>query len=148
MKIYRTQINDYPFMGFKHGEFRPIELIQLYRNFGKNDQSLIDAVVKFDHIYVTFRELDALDKRIGEYFETSRINRDDITTRFPDGFNALLETQSSILMAKKDLVTGIDPEELTRCRESLITITNELEQKGVLEFTGENIIQRFIRGQE
>ena len=134
MKIYRSHINDYPFVDSHHWEFRPLELIQLYRDFGKNDQARIDAVVKFDHIYVKFRELDALENRIGVFFERIQYKRDDITSQFPDSFKNLFETLSTILLAKKDLILGINPEELTRCRESLTEIASELELKGLIEF--------------
>jgi len=134
MKIYRSMINDYPYVKFSRWEFRPLELIQLYRDFGKNDPTLIDAVIKFDPVYVRFRELDALENRINVFFERIHFNRDDITSEFPEGFKTLFETLSIVLRAKKDLIEGVDPAELTKCRQSLAQIASELELRELIEF--------------
>jgi hypothetical protein len=132
-------------MGNRNSEFRVIELINLYRNLNMSDPALIDAVVKFDPVYVRFRELDALDRTIGGYYGDICVEKDIITTRLPEGFIGLLDLLSEILMAKKDLVMSVDPAELTRCRESLLTITTELEREGIVEFVEGNFIFRYIR---
>ncbi len=132
MKVYNTHVNDYPFVNFHRWEFMPLELIQLYTDNRGSDQELVDAVVKLDPVYVKFRELDALENRIGQVIE--RFGKDDVADGLPEDFHITMEMLQSVIMAKKELIQGTNNDELTFGRKSLLQIVNYLETKGVIEY--------------
>ena len=136
MKVYRSHVNDYPFVDFHHWEFRPLEIIQLFTDNGGSDQELIEAVCKLDHVYVRFRELDALENRIGSTLERFQIrNRNnDVADNLPEGFQNVFDALRTVIEAKKGIVQDTKKEELTSGRESLLRIVSYLEAKGIIEF--------------
>ena len=134
MKVYLSQVNDFPYVAFHHWEFQPLEIIQLYKENGGNDQKLIDDVIKLDPIYVKFRELDALNNRIGSALENmAQIKYQKMDNPVPENLPIITDMLQSVGAAKKELIEKINDEDLTAGRNSLMQIVRFLKGKEIIE---------------
>lgn len=132
MKIYSSHINDFPFVDFHHWEFKPIELLELYLATN-GERQLADTVRHLDHVYVRFRELDALENRIGSTLERLGMSREEAQREQVLDLSNLFNSLAEIIDAKRTLILGVDKEELSTARESLLTVVHYLESKGKVE---------------
>ena len=133
MNVHPARINDYPFAGRSYHSLRPLELVQLYADNGGDNPRLVDAVTRLDPLYVKFRELDIMDEKIRVI--RNRLDRCAATLSGirPEHLLKCLELQQVISGVKRDLVMGVNDEELTEGRRSLLQIALFLERKGCIE---------------
>lgn len=134
MKVHPELLNEYPFVAFHKWELRPLELVQMYTDSGGTDPDLMNAVTRLDPLYVKFRELDAMDNKIGMLWEQLDHIEMSAVPVTPDYVHKLLEMQQAICVAKKELILGADEEDLLKGRRSLLQIALFLEKKGCIEF--------------
>jgi hypothetical protein len=134
MKIDLRYINEYPFIAFHIHDIRPLELLEAYGNNG-GDEKHVEAVRSLDHLYVTFRELDALENSIGCTIERIGRPQENIEDNRIEGIQNIFEAKKSVVEEKKRLVMNLNKEELTRGRESLLKIVLYLHEKGVIDIS-------------